>query len=88
MPEAMERMLEFLAQLRMEDVHHSLAQARTEAIMVVVHVARERWEVEFFADGSIDVERFVASGDVRDGTHLRELWRAVAAERGAELVDP
>jgi hypothetical protein len=32
--------------------------------MVLVTVPGERWEVEFFADGSIEVERFISNGEI------------------------
>ncbi len=36
--------------------------ARPEAVMVALAVPGERWEIEFFTDGRIEVERFVSQG--------------------------
>lgn len=37
--------------------------------MVTVNIPGERWEVEFFDDGNVEVERFVSTGVV-DGAAL------------------
>ena len=41
--------------------------------MATVSVPGERWEVEFFCDGSVEVERFVSNG-VDTGDVLAELF--------------
>jgi len=38
--------------------------------MVNVNVPGERWEVEFFDDGSVEVERFVTTGALSDASAL------------------
>jgi len=36
----------------------------------------ERWEVEFFADGSVEIERFVSTGEIdSDPARLEELFQ-------------
>jgi hypothetical protein len=47
--------------------YHTVAGARPAAITVhVTAAAAERWEVEFFEDGSVEVERFASAGGVED----------------------
>jgi len=43
-------------------IHYNLARARDETVMVEVHVPGERWEIEFFADGDVEVEIFRSDG--------------------------
>ena len=42
--------------------------------MVNVVVPGERWEVEFFEDGHVVVERFVTAGDLLDEKALDSLF--------------
>jgi hypothetical protein len=35
---------------------------RPEALMILLAVPGERWEVEFFDDGRLEVEKFVSHG--------------------------
>lgn len=42
-------------------IHFELGSHREGVVMVKVAVPGERWEIEFFEDGGVDVEVFVAS---------------------------
>ena len=54
---AMEKLLACVNELDRRRIHRRLAGVR-EAVMVEVHVPGARWEVEFFADGHVEVEVF------------------------------
>jgi len=54
----LQTLLDFLDELERHHLHFKLERHRSEAIMVLVAVPGERWEVEFFADGEIEVEIF------------------------------
>jgi hypothetical protein len=47
--------------------------ARDDAIMVSVAVPGERWEIEFYDDETIELERFVSQGVVEAPTVLTDL---------------
>lgn len=64
----------FLNQLEQKKISYTLAHNRDETIMVNVAVAGERWEVEFFEDGSVEVERFVSSGEINGEEVFSELF--------------
>ncbi|MHC5824921.1 MAG: hypothetical protein ACYT04_56025 [Nostoc sp.] len=68
------KLVTFLNQLEQERISYTLAHHRDETIMVNVAVAGERWEVEFFQDGSIEVERFVSSGEINGEEVFSELF--------------
>jgi hypothetical protein len=72
-------MLDFLLALEERKIACRLSLVRAEALMVEVAVPGERWEVEFFADGTVETERFVSEGEVRTGTE----WLAQLLEHGA-----
>ena len=59
-------LLDFLDELERHKLYFRLERDRSEAVMVRVDVPGERWEVEFFADGEVEVEVFrsTASGVV------------------------
>ena len=54
-------LLRFLDQLDLAKIAYRLERVR-DSIMVVVAVPGERWEVEFFDDGQVEVERFSSTG--------------------------
>lgn len=68
-PTALGALLSFVERLREAKISHRLDSVR-DAVMVIVDVPGERWEVEFFEDGEIDVERFISAG-VERGTPER-----------------
>ena len=56
---AMEQLLEFIARLRAAKIQFML-DCQREAIMVTTVTPLAYYEVEFFADGHIDVQTFTA----------------------------
>ncbi len=66
---------EFLAQLKAARIFYTLSSVRDDAIMFKIAVPGERWEVEFFPDGSIEVEIFRSNGEIRDGNTLDDLFK-------------
>jgi hypothetical protein len=74
----------FLKRLEAARIHYSLACYREGVLMVLVTVPGERWEVEFWADGSIEVERFVSNGEICGENALSELWTKYADPEHAE----
>ena len=55
---------DLIARLQEAQLHFTLTTVRDDAIMLNVAVPGERWEVEVFADGQIEFERFRSAGDV------------------------
>jgi len=66
-------LLSFLNDLRAAKISYRLGHCRDEAILVEVAVPGERWEVEFFEDGSVEVEVFRSDGNIGDESVLRRL---------------
>jgi hypothetical protein len=65
---AMETLLAFLVNLEERKISYRLEHNRDDSIMALIAVPGERWEVEFFADGKIEVEVFGNSSGVRIAT--------------------
>lgn len=66
---------DFLARLDNAGIHYSLSNIRQGAVMVNVAVPGERWEIEFMADGDVEVELFKSDGQILDRSILDELLR-------------
>jgi len=64
----METLLAFLVNLEERKISYRLEHNREDSIMALIAVPGERWEVEFFADGKIEVEVFGNSSGVRIAT--------------------
>ena len=66
---AFQKLLDFLVRLDNAKIYYSLARIREETIAVEVAVPGERWEVEFFADGQVEIEVFssVGAGGIQSG---------------------
>lgn len=57
---------------------YRLSHIREETIAVELAVPGERWEVEFFPDGHVEVERFRSDGHIADEAVLDELFTTFA----------
>jgi hypothetical protein len=64
---------EFFRELDRRHVTYELRIVRDEALMMSVALPGERWEIEFFDDGRIELERFVSQGVVDAPGALTEL---------------
>ena len=69
-----DNLLNFLHRLNEASIYHSIDQVRPEALMVVVVVPGERWEIEFMNDGTIEVEKYRSNGTIEDETTLADLF--------------
>ncbi|HEV3048680.1 MAG TPA: hypothetical protein VGX50_00125 [Longimicrobium sp.] len=76
----LQAMLDFLLALEARGMFHRLSRVRAEALMVEVAIPGERWEVEFFADGHVETERFVAAGGVQGDPATLDLLLARGSE--------
>ena len=68
-----ERMMQVAEQLRAAHIFHTWASHRYDAVMILAAVPGERWEIEFLSDGSIEIERFISTGEIEDESALADL---------------
>jgi len=76
----------FLAKLEQQRINYTLAHNREDALTVLVAVPGERWEIEFLSDGSIEIEKFLSTGEIHDAESLGELFARYADQE--EQTDP
>jgi hypothetical protein len=74
-----QKLLDFLNRLDAEKLPYRLSHFREETVAVELAVPGERWEVEFYASGAVEVERFRSDGHVSaDESLLAELFAKYA----------
>ena len=73
MSAAFDKLDTFLGDLEQRGINYTLAHNRPEAVMVIATAPGERWEIEFFRDGSVEIEKFFSSGKIHGEKVLGEL---------------
>ena len=69
-----DNVLSFIRRLEEAKIFYQMESYRYDGISVVVTVPGQRWEVDFLADGEVDVEKFVSNGEIDDESALDELF--------------
>lgn len=69
----MKAFLDFLERLEARNIYYLIDRIR-DSVLVQIAVPGQRWEVEFFADGSIQVEKFMSEGIIYDEKELNTLF--------------
>ena len=70
----------FLDKLEQRKISYTLAHHREDAILVLVAVPGERWEIEFLSDGSIEIEKFISTGEISGAESLGEVFTRYAEQ--------
>lgn len=81
------RLISFLGELEQRGIGYHLDHHRDEALMVLVAVPGERWEIEFLDDGSVEIEIFVSSGEIHGENILHELFARYANDDHSESAE-
>ena len=71
----MANLLVILAKLDAARISYDLDHQR-DSIMVRVPIPGQWWEVEFFADGQVEVERFISTGAIEGEECLQAFFDA------------
>ena len=69
----MKKLIDFLERLDEKKIYYKLNKVR-DAIMVEVVIPGERWEVEFFANGNVEIEKFISNAEIFDEKELEQLF--------------
>jgi hypothetical protein len=75
MSSTFDRLLQLCLALDQRRAQYSVKPGREDTIMVSVAVPGEYWEIEFFADGSVELERFVSQGVEQRPSAVDDLMR-------------
>lgn len=63
----------FLDRLDADRITYRLDRVRPSSVLVEVYLPGTHWEVEFFSEDRIEVERFAATEDIRELRDVGEL---------------
>ena len=74
MSNKLQKLIEFLDKLEEKKIYYRLNKIR-DSILVEVAVPGQRWEIEFMWNGSIEIEKYLSTGVIHDGTELDTLFR-------------
>jgi hypothetical protein len=72
---------EVIAALNRGKIFHTITSIRDGAILIDAAVPGERWEIEVFEDGHVEIERYVSGGEIADETALRDLLARFSDDR-------
>ncbi len=64
----------FLEELENKKIYYRLEKIR-DSIMVCVAVPGQRWEIEFFGDGKIEIEIFASNGVIYGEKEIETLFK-------------
>ena len=73
------KLTKFLDQLDEADLHYTLSSVREGSVLVAVTVPGERWEIEYMADGDVEVELFKSDGEIHDDGLIADLFKRHAS---------
>ncbi len=65
---------QIIARLNAARIHHSITSIRDDAIMIDAALPGERWEIEVFEDGHVEIERYRSDGEIADEAALTKLF--------------
>ena len=68
------KLVTFLQRLDQAKVPYQMSHSRDDAIMVLAYAPGQYWEIEFMADGEIDIERYRSDGEIDEESVLPELF--------------
>jgi len=70
-----EKLMEILQTLEQSKVFHALLYTRENAVTISATVPGQRWEIDVFSDGEIEVEIFTSDGTLYGQDKLDQLVR-------------
>jgi hypothetical protein len=76
----LQKLLDFIVKLEEHGIFYALTSVRSDAIMVEIPVPGERWEVEFFPDGQVEVEIFRGGSEIMGEEALERLFAMYAED--------
>ncbi|OIK08522.1 hypothetical protein BIV59_19915 [Bacillus sp. MUM 13] len=68
-------LINFLNKLEEKNISYKLNKVRNDAIMVEIAIPGQRWEVEFMADGTVEIEKFIGDDNFYGGQEIEVLFR-------------
>lgn len=83
----MDKLLSFTRRLARARIPYQVQTYREDAITVGAKAPGEYWEIDFLADGQIDIERYRSNGKIFEEPVLEELF-ALCSDEDAPIAEP
>ena len=71
----MTKLLKFLHRLDECKIHYRIEHNREESVMVITDVPGQKWEIEFFGNGNVEIEIFKSDGEIRGEMELERFFK-------------
>ncbi len=71
----MTKLLKCLRRLEELKIHYRIEHNRDDSIMVITDVPGQKWEIEFFNDGDVEIEIFKSDGQIREESELERFFK-------------
>lgn len=87
---ALETAAQLVSELDEQRAEYKVLIDRPQAIMLLVYLPGQRWEIECFDDGHIELERFISEGAASEVRELGEIMPELLSyfEADTELSKP
>lgn len=72
--ETIKSLVDFLETLEEHKICYKLNKIR-DSILVEIAIPGQRWEVEFMANGSVEIEKFLSDGTIFDRNEIEILLK-------------
>jgi len=73
--DGMTKLLNFLCRLDECNIHYRIEHNRDDAVMVITDVPGQKWEIEFFTDGNVEIEIFKSDGGIWEESELERFFK-------------
>ena len=74
----MTKLVDFLCSLDKRKIHYRIEHNHDDAVIVIADVPGQKWEVEFFTDGNVEIEIFKSNGEILEESELERFFREFA----------
>jgi hypothetical protein len=75
----MTKLIVFLCRLDKCKIHYRIEHNHNDAVMVIADVPGQKWEVEFFTDGNVEIEIFKSNGEILEESELERFFKEFSA---------
>ncbi len=73
--DGMTKLLNFLRRLEECKIHYRMEHNREDSVMVITDVPGQKWEVEFFNDGNVEIEIFKSDGQIQKEIEVERFFK-------------
>ena len=67
---------DIIAKLNAAKIFHTITSIREGALLIDAAIPGERWEIEVFEDGHLEIERYRSTGEIADELALIDLFES------------